>query len=425
MRRFVVSHTRDLFNSLIVALFAILPIVDSVNGFLVMRGGPSVASVYKVLLCGILMLPVLRARQIRAGTLGVLLTTVLYVAFSVGVNLFLFSAEGLKTDFVIKLLFNIITLALLLENHSNGTLNGHSFWRMLNVSAWLLPICYFVPYVLGLGNRVYGDSMGYKAFFVAQNELSLVIIVLFYFCLYKLTLRLKLSTLIQVGLLLLCGLLLNTKSTILACLLGAGVCFLYIMVRMPVRIRLAAVVIIVFACMMYYDVIIEVCGAMVERFTTLMSKYYGGSVLTSVLSGRNNFLENAWAGLVEEHFLFRFLFGNGFCSNVLVEMDIVDIFFYLGFFGAVATVAFLTIVYVKSRRNFKTDPAPIRSLSYLLILFFLNVTGHVLFMAMSGCYFVVYLGFCLVYGSVDEKTRRIENNEGRQTQSILSDRDME
>lgn len=395
MKRLAVSYPRNLFDGLIVAMFAILPIVDSVNGFSVLRGGPSIASVYKVLLCGILVLPLLRAQKLRGKSLGALLAAVLYIAFSVGVNLLLFSAEGLKTDFVIKLLFNIITLTLLLENRSNGTLSGYSFYRMLNFSAWLLPVCYFVPYVLGLGNRVYGDSMGYKGFFIAQNELSLIIIVLFYFCLYKLTLKLRFSTLVQVGLLLLCGLLLNTKSTILACLLGTGVCFLYIMVRMPVQVRLAAMAIMAFACVAFYGVIADVCTAMIGRFTTLMSKHYGGSLLTALLSGRDYLFEKAVAALLGDHFLFRFFFGNGFCSNILVEMDILDIFFYLGFFGAVAAVFFLILVYVKSRKNFKTDPAPIRWLSYFVIVFFLNITGHVLFMAMSGCYFVIYLSFLL------------------------------
>ncbi len=397
MRRLAVSYSKHLLDNLIVVLFAILPIVDSVNGFLVRQGGISIGSIYKVGLCGILMLPLLRAQRIRGKALGALLAAVLYIAFSVGVNLLLFSAKGLRTDFVIKLLFNIVTLVLLLENYNNGALTGMSFYRMLNFSAWLLPVCYFIPYVLGVGYRVYVGSMGYKAFFIAQNELSLIIIVLFYFCLYKLTVRLRFSALIQTGLLLLCGLLLNTKSTILACLLGAAVCFLYIMVRMPVQVRLAAVVIMVFACVAFYGVIMEVCTAMLQRFTMLMNKHYGGSVLTAVLSGRNYYIESAWGELIEGHFLFRFLFGNGFCSGTLAEMDVVDIFFYLGFFGAVAVVFFLVLVYVKSRKNFKTDPSPIRPLSYLLILFFLNITGHVLFMAMSGCYFVVYLCFLLVY----------------------------
>ena len=395
MKRLAISYPTDLFESLIVTMFAILPIVDSVNGFLVQRGGFSVASIYKVLLCGILVLSLLRVQQVRAKTLGVLLVSVLYIAFSVGVNLFLFSAKDLQTDFVIKLLFNIITLALLLENLNNGTLSGRSVQHMLNFSAWLLPVCYFVPYVLGLGNRVYGGSMGYKAFFIAQNELSLIIIVLFYFCLYKLTQKVRFATLVQIGLLLLCGLLLNTKSTILACLLGTGVCFLYIMVKMSLQIRLAGVIILIAGYLAFRDVIIEVCTAMIGRFTTLMTKHYAGSVFTAILSGRDYLLEKAWTALTEEHFLFRFLFGNGFCSNILVEMDILDIFFYLGFFGAVVTVFFLVMVYVKSRKNFKTDPAPIRWLSYLVIVFFLSITGHVLFMAMSGCYFVLYLSFLL------------------------------
>lgn len=395
MKKLAVSYSKHLFDNLIVLMFSVLPIVDSVNGILVRQGGVSIGSVYKVLLCGILLLPVLRAQKLKTKTLGAVLAAVMYVVFSVLVNLLVFDADSLRFDYVIKLIFNILTLALLLEDHRNGTLTAGSFCRMLNNTAWLLPVCYFVPYVLGVGYHVYGGSMGYKAFFIAQNELSLIIIVLFYFCLYKMTVKLRFLTLVQTGLLLLCGLLLNTKSTIIACLLGTVVCFLYVLFKMPARIRLYALVVLAAACVIFRDTIAEVVASMAERFTSLMNKHYGGSVFTAILSGRNYYAQDAWASLWQEHTLFRFLFGNGFCSQYLVEMDLVDIFFYLGAFGAVAVVGFLVWVPVRSWRNLCADPAPIRLLSYLLILFFLNITGHVLFMAMSGCYFVVYICFLL------------------------------
>lgn len=400
MKKLAVSFSNNLFDNLIVLLFSVLPLVDSVNGFLVRQGGPSVASIYKVMLCAILLLPVLRAQRVRSKALAPLLALCLYAVFSVGVNLFLFKEKNLQTDFVIKLLFNAVTLALLIENHSNGTLTASSFYRMLNISAWLLPACFLIPYVLGLGNTVYGN-MGYKAFFIAQNELSLIIIVLFFFCLYKLTLKFRFSWLVQAGLILLCGLLLNTKSTILACLLGAGVYYIYVLIKMPTKIRLYAIAIMVFACLLFIDVIVDVCTAMIERFVSLQTKHYGGSLLTAILSGRDYLLENAWTALTKEHFLFRFFFGNGFCSDILVEMDIVDIFFYLGFFGAAGAVAFLAGVFLKSRKNLRSDPTCMRSLSFWLIIVFLNITGHVLFMAMSGCYFVLYLCFLLTFRAAD------------------------
>ena len=267
----------------------------------------------------------------------------------------------------------------------------------------MLPVCYFVPKLLGMGYATYGSDMGYKAFFVAQNELSFVIIALFYFCLYKLTVRLRFSTLVQIGLLLLCGLLLNTKSTILACLLGAAVCFFYILLKMPLQVRLAAVVVMVAACFVFYDVILKVVDSTIQRFTTLMNKHYEGSVLTAILSNRNTFVAEAWENLRSDHFLFRFLFGNGFCDGRLVEMDVVDLFFYLGLFGGVAAVAFLGFVWYKTGKMSRTDPSPIRLISYILILVFLNITGHVLFMAMSGCYFVVYLSFLMAYSPQGKK----------------------
>lgn len=395
----VASFSQRFFDNLIVLLFAILPLVDSLNGVLVRQGVGSIGSVYKVCLCAVLLLPVLRQRDVRVKTAVPVLVALGYILTSVAVNYFVLNAPNLKLDHAVKLVFNIVTFALLLENHSNGTLRSTSFYRMLDICAWLLPVCYFVPYVLGTGYHVYSGNMGYKAFFIAQNELSLIIIVLFYFCLYKLTLKLRLSTLAQAALILLCGLLLNTKSTILACLLGAAVCFLYVLVKLPTRIRIYALGILAVGCLVFVDVIAKVVSSMVSRFSTLQNKYYSGSVLTAILSGRDYLLADAWNAFSQEHTILRLLLGNGFCSGYLVEMDILDMFFYLGIPGALSAVIFLVAIFVKSRRNLRTDPSCIRLLSFLLIVFFLNITGHVLFMAMSGCYFVVYMAFLMTFAS--------------------------
>ena len=89
--------------------------------------------------------------------------------------------------------------------------------------------------------------------------------------------------------------------------------------------------------------------------------------------------------------------GNGFCTEILTEMDLIDLFFYLGFIGTVFVLAFLIWQFFGIYKNCKKDQSVIRMVSYLVIVGLSFIAGHVLFMAMSGCFFVLYCCFLTYY----------------------------
>jgi hypothetical protein len=169
------------------------------------------------------------------------------------------------------------------------------------------------------------------------------------------------------------------------------------MIKKDTKVKIITIVSAIIGAVLLRDKLIRAISGSLQRFTALQTNYYGGSVLTSILSGRNYYAEHAWDYFNSEHTLFRFFFGNGFCSNYLTEMDLVDIFFYLGSIGAVASICFLGWVLKKSVHNMRTDKTIIRPVSFVVIIALLAMSGHVLFMAMSGCYFVVYVCFLIYY----------------------------
>lgn len=387
-------------NRLIVGMFCCLPLIDTLNG--IFREAP-IGSIYKIMMCVCLFILLMqRSFTMKRKTLCFILLPSVYILLTIFINTALFEGSVLTLDFPVKLIFNIILMGMLLENYRIGNMNGYDFYKILDGSAWVLIFCFIVPYILGTGEKVYGEDIGYKAFFIAQNELSLILIVLCYFCIYKLTIQLKVSNFIQLALIILCGMLLNTKSTIIACLVGVAIWIVTIALKSNFKVKVLTAIAFISGFYMLRTTIFDSISAMIMRYTVLQEKYYGGLALTSVLSGRNYYLSSAFDYLNSEHTAYRILFGNGFCSEYLVEMDIIDIFFYLGLFGAVAAVLFLTVIFVKSYKNFRTDKNIIRPFSYLLIVGFINLTGHVMFMAMSGCYFIVYCCFLLTY--VPDKT---------------------
>jgi hypothetical protein len=265
------------------------------------------------------------------------------------------------------------------------------------LSSWGLIVCYLVPYALGLGNEVYSNGLGYKAFFIAQNELNLIVVVMVFFMAYKLILRVQFIDLIKMGLLILCGILLNTKTSIIACFMALAIWFGTAILKGDRKAKFITIVSALVGVMVLKDRILQTVSGSLQRFTALQTKYYNGSILTSVLSGRNYYVRNAWEYFTSEHTQFRFFFGNGFCSDYLTEMDLIDIFFYLGLVGTVCVGIFLCWVLKKSVQNMKADNTIIRPISFVVIIALLTISGHVLFMAMSGCYFVVYVCFLICY----------------------------
>lgn len=392
-------------NRMIIALFSILPLIDTLNGI---YSDFPIGSVYKIFLCLVLLLCLLKKKQgFKRNILLNTIAVICYILFTMLVNVAVFEGEIITMDFPIKLIFNVCLMGLLLENHRARNLQGEDFYKILNLSSWVLIACFLIPYLLGIGNRVYGNEIGYKAFFISQNELSLILIVLCFFCIYKMTIKFQWAGMFQLLLLVLCSMLLNTKSAIVACIAGVAVWLLTIALKGNYKIKLLTIVTAIIGCFALKETVFSAVDAMIMRFSALQSKHYGGSVVTAILSGRNYYFDSAWKELNENHPFFRMLFGNGFCSEYLVEMDLIDIFFYLGIVGSVIVIAFWIYVLVKSMPNLKKDGNIIRLFSYVVIIGFMNFTGHVMFMAMSGCFFMVYCCFLLTY-SKENVNKQVE-----------------
>lgn len=381
----------------IILLFSILPFVDSLNGILITRGLPSIGTLYKVFTLGVLLVFSLREGGISGPVLLSCLCIVLYMAVSIFLNIYLLDGKLISTDFPIKLLFNVLTLALLINCAKVGYIDGESIYTILNINTWLMIVMILVPYALGLGNTIYSGGIGYKAFFYSNNELSVALIILFYFSLYRLARHIGIAEIIQLVAIMVCVLLLNTKSGMAACLAGGALFVAEYLLRRNTKFKIPLILVLLLGLYVAKDFIIEQVEGFLTRQTFLYG-LYGGSMLDTILSGRTFFLEEAWESLTTgPGFVFRFLFGNGFCSETLVEMDFVDVFFYLGLFGVAGLTGFLVYIFAASIKNFRKDGTLVRPFGFLMVIGFAFLAGHTFFMATSGCYFVLLCCLLLMY----------------------------
>lgn len=393
-------------EQVIVFLFCILPVVDSLNGILITRSLPSVGTVYKLLMLGVIFAVTLRKGCISSPVILSCLCVLVYMAGVIVLNVWLFSGKLINTDFPIKLIFNVLTLALLLNCVKVGYLTGNSIYTILNVNAWLMIIMILVPYILGLGSTIYSGGVGYKGFFYSNNELSVVLIILFYFSLYRLARKIGITQIVQLLGIMVCVLLLNTKSGMAACLAGGALFVVEYLCRRNARFKGLVVLFIILGLYVMKDFILEQVRGFMTRQTYLYG-LYGGSLLDTIVSGRTFYLEDAWTALkTGPGFLFRFLFGNGFCSETLVEMDFIDIFFYLGTVGVTGLTGFIVYIFVAGVRHFRKDGTLVRPFGYLMVVGFAFLAGHVFFMATSGCYFVL---MCCLNITYEPRERSIGN----------------
>lgn len=395
----------------IILLFSILPVIDSINGILITRGLPSIATLYKFLVLGILFLFTLRRGAVEKSLMMGGLLAIMYVVVSILINITCLSGKPVSMEYPIKLIFNILTLVLILNCIKAGYLSGEGIYTILNFNTWLMIVMILVPYALGLGSRIYTGGLGYKGFFYSNNELSAALIILFYFSLYRLAKKLSLPRIIQLLAILMCVLLLNTKSGMATCFVGCGLFVAEYLLRRDTKYKLLVVICIAAGLIVMKDFILAQVQGFMRRQTYLYDMY-GGSMLDTLVSGRTFFLENAWVSLKEGPApVARFLLGNGFCSDILVEMDFIDLFFYLGAIGVSALIIIFVYFFFAAMRNFKKDRTWTLAFGYLMIMGFSFLAGHTLFMATSGCYFVLYLCLCLTYAPVNTDVQTVQETQ--------------
>lgn len=380
----------------IVFLCCLLPVIDTFNGYF--SGNIPIGSTYKlVILLFLLFSVIIKNVRISKNNAFLTLFILVYIFLSILINVGFLGGKVLSVDFPIKLIFNILFFVLLFQCTQNGMLLGSTFYKILDYSSWIFICCFLVPYIMGVGNRIYAGDIGYKAFFISQNEMSFVLIVLCFFSAYKMLKKISLRNSIQLILLVMCGILCNTKSTLFACVSIVVIMFLIKINKSTTKGKLYVLGVVTIGFILLKKQIVVSISSMLYRFNSLKSIHYGNSILTSILSGRDLYLKEEWNNLFATNSIIKFIFGNGFCSKRLIEMDFFDIFFFLGIIGIIGMIYFLSYLFRRTLINTKIDTNFFRLLSLIVLILFMFFTGHVIFMAMSGSYFVIYCCFLIFY----------------------------
>lgn len=389
-------------NNVLIALFSIMPLVDSMNGFLLRGGFSAILSVGDMYRIGvILVMLTYYCHGIRRSYILALVSVAAYGFISI-----LFHAVAIRPgeanvlseiNLLVQLLLSPLLIFSLLMAVSNGTVKRKVFSIILDNLQWVAPLTILVPYVMGLGYSTYsaaeGDLVGYKAFYYATNGISFMLIALFARAVYGFLSARSMRGLIVVLINGAALALIGTKST-LAMLVIAFLIAIYCIYGNKIIKMLTAVIFLgaVGATIWHFasDSILSFLSPILGRWDYFSTSVYQGDIVAALTSGRVNQVATHWKELSTNHSGLSILVGLGDMSDTIriCEMDFFDVFFQFGLIGLLALLLFLCFVMNRAR-----EFSGRRGFGTCMLVFFVAyafVVGHVFNNALSSMVFSLF-----------------------------------
>jgi len=367
--------------------------VDSLNGFMMLGLGvdASLSALYKSVLLTILLmyLSVFLPRRLLF-----LLTAICVLSLGEIVSIFLLDTDGNKISFlfqhILKVLTPLILLFFLIDRSKKDRLFFTRILTVIQING-LVFLCNMLAGVFGFGFSTYGqggeNTIGSKGYFYAGNEISALLVVFCAFYLARAYLNNKfyyiLLSILSIGI----GLLVSTKTSMLAVVLLVFLVpvlyegrRLFLLNNIPSIVFVLTLLIISVQAFVIFEAFMN--APVYSRFLFFFEKHGLAGLL---LSGRDTFLTELWLLFFQKDLFLGFLFGHGVSyyaefAKYSVEMDFFDMFFWHGLLGIfILLIVFVHLSY-KSWVNFSDNAYPFARVilvTNMMLLAISNFSGHI------------------------------------------------
>lgn len=369
-------------------------IVDSITGFFISYGiNMPLSQFFKFLL---LALVVVKLYKYKTAFLSFYFLS-LYIAW------YFLHLSLINVDFVspillfskfLSLIFLYVYFRICILKFPLKTL---LYARNVMLIAWLVVAFNVFVGLMGYGVPSYGedaDEMGVKGFFFAGNELGGIMAVLVPFIVYLIIMNVSgIKAILAYAIVILVGVLIGTKSSILVTLLSVIIVpILYMSLTKRLRVLFCLAIIMFVAFPFFSNVFDDFSIGALDRWIYF---YDTGGFSRLIFSGRDDFWE-----LKKESFLnsgvVSQLFGIG-AEGKFVERDHLDFLLIFGYFGLFFIVSFflyLLVVAIRNRHN--NSLVKVVIFSDVLVLGIGYMAGHVWFSAMASLYIALLNAFVFV-----------------------------
>ena len=368
-------------------------VVDSLNGYMMLGLGvdAGLSALYKSVLLTILLiyLSVFLPKRLLF-----LLAAICLLSLGEIASIFLLDTNGSKISFlfqhILKVLTPLILLFFLIDRLEKDRLFFVRILTVIQING-LVFLCNMLAGAFGLGFSTYGqggeNAIGSKGYFYAGNELSALLVVFGAFYLARAYLNNKFHFIVLAILCIAVGLLVSTKTSMLAVVLLIIIMpvlyegrRLFLLNNIPSIIFALTLSTVLVQALVIFEAFTN--APVYSRFLFFFERHGLAGLL---LSGRDIFLTELWLLFSQKDLFLGFLFGHGVSyyaefTKYSVEMDFLDMFFWHGLSGVfVLLIVFFHLSY-KSWINFSDNAYPFARIilvTNMMLLAISNFSGHI------------------------------------------------
>ncbi|WP_127836927.1 O-antigen ligase family protein [Clostridium prolinivorans] len=357
------------------------------------------------------------------------------IIFFLGIN-FLFYNKFFNIYSSFKLIYFLVLTLAIFSLYDAKKFQLSTIVSSINNNLYILPILILTSYVLNIGSSSYTKGFGYKGSFISLNGLNISMIVLLIFAIEKEFNKFKyIKKFLMLVYIIIPTIFLGTKSSILFSIFSFILYFVYNKIYKINSINndksvkniysyIGIILIIIFLILNNYSYLIlrKILERQIYFIQFTLQKTNNYNIITYLLSTRNIFLREISKYFLNNFSIIKIFIGSGAfeiqkeLAHILglnglksIEMDLFDIFFYYGIIGVILTYGFCVYIFIKNipKENFKVKRPFF--ISFICIIIFSILGGHVFFQPMSSTFLSISL--CGLYmkgfNNKDENNRNL------------------
>lgn len=399
----MVIKREKIVGNIIYFVFLLLPIFDSINGFLVRtKGYYGVGSYYHLFLLAVLFVFAYGTKEVQYGYYEkCLIAMVTGIFLSILINSIAGSEiQNITVERLQKMICTVLSITCINRLIKKKTLTYVALNKIIDSQLFLVPVITLLANFTGLSNATYQTSnIGKIGFYTGSNEPVVLFAMLACITLSILNRKFSLKYLILYFADLLCLVYVQSKmGYAMTALIGlAGiVCLIRALLRKN-RIKpiylVVSLPIIVLGVLVGGNIFSKTIGDFLSR-QAYQSRYLSSEgTLAFLSSGRTLRFESLLGPITDGnpfYVFFKIFFGQGadFGYSELFEMDYMDAFLYGGIF-LLSVLVLLSIRIVKNAK--KNCNGKLSVFAILLVLAYAFVAGHLWTGGVSGLYFALFV----------------------------------
>lgn len=392
--RYIIIPKR-LVQRLYILIFAIAPLIDSMNGYFLkggFEGSLTIGSIYRMVLILFVACAVIGHLSKRN-----------FICLSIIIGYFIFACiiqkvSGINSKSLLSEVQNLMQWGLIFvlffsysDLYTDKVLRNKEIEIIFSVWELLVPLTLIIPYVLGIGYNTYYDT-GYKGFYYSTNALTYFLIILYTFSIDRLLKRITIIKLLKVYMIGYSLAMLGTKSGYVAIVVIPIICASMRMKDIFTKFKLKNVslskkqVKIYSVYLMF--IIISLLGiaklftitysSQIQKIISRHTYFWGksSSLISFITTGRSDRISDFNSYIKESgSYLLRLIFGSGTSIKTdvgVIEMDYFDAFFMFGLIGTCIFIAFSIYVYM-----FREKENRVECIAYILTIAYSFLGGHV------------------------------------------------